>query len=36
MVALPTEAALLAYQTHDCAPGHVAVPAIVQFNIRQP
>jgi hypothetical protein len=36
MMALPTEAALLAYQTHDRAPGHVAVPAIVQFNIRQP
>jgi hypothetical protein len=26
MVALPTEAALLAYQTHDRGPGHVAVP----------
>jgi hypothetical protein len=35
MVALPTEAALFAHQTHDRAPGHVAVPVIVQFNIRQ-
>jgi hypothetical protein len=36
MVALPTETALFSYQTHDRAPGHVAVPAIVQFNIRKP
>jgi hypothetical protein len=31
-VALPTEVALFSYQTHDRAPGHVAAPAIVQFN----
>ena len=36
MVALPSETALFSYQAHDRAPGHVAVPAIVQFNIRKP
>jgi hypothetical protein len=29
-------AALLAYQTHNRAPGHVAVTGIVKFNIRHP